>query len=59
MKARIRLPERNPLKRVILLPLLSLAVFAPTAAAVEETGRGEAIEHVKNIAYPNLNARTR
>jgi hypothetical protein len=33
-----------------------LAVFAPTAAAVEETGRGEAIEHVKNIAYPNPNA---
>ena len=44
------------MKRAILLPLLSLAVFAPTATAVEETGRGDAIEHVKNIAYPNLNA---
>ena len=44
------------MKRVILLPLLALAVFAPTAAAVEEAGRGEAIEHIKNIAYPNLNA---
>ena len=44
------------MKPVVLLSLVSLAVFAPTAAAVEETGRGEAIEHVKNIAYPNLNA---
>ena len=44
------------MKRVILLLLLSFAVFAPTAAAVEETGRGEGIEHVRNIAYPNLNA---
>ena len=45
------------MKPVVLLSLVSLAVFAPTAAAqVEETGSGEAIEHVKNIAYPNLNA---
>ena len=44
------------MKRVALLSLVSFAVLAPAAAAVEETGRGEAIEHVKNIAYPNLNA---
>jgi hypothetical protein len=44
------------LKLAILLSFLALAVLAPTAAAVEETGRGEAIEHIRNIAYPNLNA---
>jgi hypothetical protein len=47
---------RNQMKSVaVLISLLSsLAVLAPAAQAVEETGRGEAIEFVKNIPYPNL-----
>ena len=44
------------MKSAVLLSLLSLAVLVPTAGAVEETGSGEGIEHVKNIAYPNLHA---
>jgi hypothetical protein len=45
------------LKSTVLVSLLlALAVLVPTAHAVEQTGRGEGIEHVKNIPYPNLNA---
>jgi hypothetical protein len=40
----------------LLLALLSLVVAPTTASAVEQTGRGAGIAHVKNIAYPDLHA---
>ena len=44
------------MKSAVLCAVSCLVVIAPAAQAVEATGRGEAIEHVKNIAYPNLHA---
>jgi hypothetical protein len=50
------MPSPGLLRGALVVTTLACLTAAPAASAAEQTGRGEGIRHVKNIAYPELNA---